>query len=255
MNPKSDRRMSLHEMESLSPEGLSSDQERRRLPRVSLSSEQFRLISNGKIFAVTDLSSGGMALRLLTLEDRVLFPVGAVVEGWLNLNRCKYRVGATVRNIRGDHVGFEFVNLSSEIREQLSRWLDPAELGQSLRMIPMPLGFDGGLSQWLWFHGRAGTEILAFLPEGQLQKLIVVLWGERYVEWSETAIFTGRIRFADERGGDTGVLRVAPEWFEADLSLDPEKLNLAKLLVSHSKVPQSWKNWVTASREVKLNGS
>jgi hypothetical protein len=250
----------IHEVESLSRGETSetSSAERRRLPRVSIPSEQFRLARNGKVFAVSDLSSEGMALRLLSLDDRLLFPVGAKIEGWLNIDRRKHRVLASVRNLRGDHVGCEFAELADETRSELARWLSPSELGGTLRLMPMPPGFGSGL-EWIWFHGRSGTELLAKVSGGEgpveargLEKVIVVLWGEHYVEWSIAGPSTGRVRFADDRDSVEGVFRLAPEWFHADSSLDPAKMDLARTLVNHSKLPESWKSWVAGSRKVPV---
>ncbi len=253
----------IHEVESPNPGALSeqASAERRRLPRVSIPSEQFRLSKNGKIFAVADLSSEGMALRLLAIEDRVLFPIGAAIEGWLNIDRRKHRVTASVRNLRGDHVGCEFSALADETRSELARWLDPSELGSALRLMPNPQGFGGGM-EWIWFHGRSGTEILLKVKGGEgslegraLENLVVVLWGEHYVEWSLEGVLTGRVRFADDRDSVHGAIRLAPEWFHPDAGLDPAKLDLAKTLVKHSKLPESWKAWVDVSRKVPVDGS
>jgi hypothetical protein len=229
--------------------------ERRRLPRVSLSTEQFRLATNGKVFAVADLSRDGMAIRLLNLEDRVLFPIGSTVDGLLNLGRRKHRVFASVRNLRGDHVGCEFTSLEAEFRQELDRWLHPADLGQSLRLMPTPVGMGSGQFDWIWFHGRGGTELLAKLPQGwgdfqgqMPEKMLVVLWGAQYVEWSiSTGVVTGGVRVADAHDAVQGVLRVAPEWFSPDATLDPVKLNLAKTLVNHSNLPDRWKQWARES--------
>lgn len=199
-----------------------------------------------------------MALRLLSLDDRLLFPVGAQLEGWLNIDRRKHRVTASVRHLRGDHVGCEFSELADETRIELARWLNPTELGGALRLMPTPQGLGSGL-EWIWFHGRSGTELLAKVSSGDgpvesrgLEKVIVVLWGEHYVEWTAVGASTGRVRFADDRDSVQGVFRLAPEWFHADSALDPAKLDLARTLVNHSKLPESWKNWVVDSRKVSV---
>ena len=241
-------------MESLSPAPGSEVYagERRKLPRVSISSEQFRLSNNGKVYAVADLSPDGMALRLLDRQERVLFPLGTRVEGWLNIARKKYKITSIVRNIRGDHVGCEFHELSSEIREELLQWLDPTSLGQTLRLMPSPVGFGAtgsGQFDWLWFHGRSGTEVFARVSSQNTEmdsrsicSLVVVLWGEHFVEWvAEDGVVTGRLRLAEDRDAIQGVFRLAPEWFERDSELDPIKLNLAKTLVLSASFPEHWK--------------
>ena len=260
-----DPHLTLQAVESHNPGPASADPdvERRRIPRVSLPSEQFRLASNGKIFAVADLSSDGMALRLLSLDDRVLFPIGASVDGWLNIDRRKHRISAAVRNIRGEYVGCEFADLGSEVQSELGRWLNPAHLGQTLRLMPTPVGFGTGSLDWVWHHGRSGTEVLVKLGDGARapddrtpEKMVVVLWGTHFVEWTRgLAPVSGSVKFADDRGAVQGVFRVAPELFHSDSALDPAKLNLARTLVAHSKLPEAWKAWAAETREAPENGS
>src|SRR5262249_2303318 len=73
--------------------------ERRRMPRLNLTGEQFRLGLNGKIFSVADLSTEGMALRVLEPNDLAVFPVATRIEGTLNLRGEKYAVHAQVRHV------------------------------------------------------------------------------------------------------------------------------------------------------------
>ena len=128
--------------------------ERRRLPRLGLTSEQFRLKQNGKIFSVIDLTQQGMALRLLDANDRVLFPMGSHFEGTLNLRAEKFPIKARVRRIAHDSVGCELEDLEEATRAALERMLDPAVLGAELKPIPAS---ESGM---LWFHGPSGTDLL-----------------------------------------------------------------------------------------------
>lgn len=213
--------------------------ERRLLPRLSLSTEQFRLSLNGKLFGVADLSQNGMALRLLLEEDRLLFPIGAELEGTLNVNRTKFKLSARVRNIRGDHVGCEFTSPGAELVEELRQWLDPQTLGATLR--PMP---SGAVTDSVWYNGRSGTEVIAWPAEGGgLSRVLVILWGREFVEWSSAeGVRTGEVKFGRERDSIQGVLRWAPEWLITDAAPESGKLNLAKTLLLSSKLPEEWKH-------------
>ena len=260
-----ERNSNLHQVTSQSPdlESEASNGERRRIPRVALPSEQFRLASNGKIFAVADLSFNGMALRLLASDDRVLFPIGAPIEGWLNIDRRKHRVNAVVRNIRGEYVGCEFSQIASQVHAELKRWLDPEELGQALRLMPTPVGFGGAGFEWIWHHGRSGTAVFGKMGLGidgaqreVLERVVVVLWGTQFVEWSiGSSPSTGAVKFINEEGISQGVFRVAPEWFRADSEVDLQKFTVAKRLVDASNLPEFWKKWVQTNSEGIRNGS
>lgn len=232
-----------------------SEGERRRLPRVNLPTEQFRLSSNGKVFGVADLSPSGMSLRLLNIEDRVLFSIGTKIQGFINVGQKKHSVHALVRNLRGNHVGCEFFNLEKEVSEDLTRWLDPLELGQSLRLMPTPVGFGGCALDWVWYHGRSGTEVLARVNQS-IEKVVVVLWGAYFVEWcSHLGLSTGTVRFSDGQDSVQGVFYVSPEWFKADQESDSQKLDLAKSVLSYSKVPDSWKSWIINCQGASSHGS
>jgi len=214
------------------------DTERRLVPRLSLSTEQFRLGLNGKLFGVADLSRTGMALRLLNEEDRLLFPIGAQLEGTLNVNRTKFKLSAQVRNIRGDHVGCQFIQMAAELEQELRQWLDPQMLGSTLR--PMP---SGAVTDSVWYNGRSGTEVIAWPDEnGGLRKVLVILWGREFVEWTVSqGVRTGEVKFGRERDSVQGVLRWAPEWLITDASPESGKLNLAKTLLLSAKIPEEWK--------------
>ena len=125
-------------------------EERRRVPRLGLAGEQFRLDRTGKIFAVSDLSRQGMALRILDSADLPMFSIGTLVEGQLNLRREKYPLTARVRNIRRDIIGFEFEALESQTEAALQKCLDPKFLGGELKPIP-----SQGQSTLWYTHHRA----------------------------------------------------------------------------------------------------
>jgi hypothetical protein len=227
---------------------------------VSLPGEQFRLTANGKVYAVVDLSLSGLALRILGVDERVLFPVGVRLEGHLNLNRRKYRVELTVKNLRGDQVGCELVRIDAELHDALEHWLSPSNLGKSLRPLPMPMGFGGARSEWIWFHGRSGTELLAQVSGSEgaltLERLLLVFTGTQFVEWSlPHQIISGEVRQVDAFGPMGGIFRVEPEWFHADAVLDPAKLALAETLVMSSTLPEAWKDWVSDCRKRSNHGS
>ena len=230
--------------ESLNHESASAeaDSERRIVPRLALSSEQFRLSLNGKLFGVADLSQTGMALRLIHDEDRLLFPVGTKLDGILNVNRHKYSVGAQVRNLRGDHVGCQFISIGEDLQAELKQWLDPHSLGAALRLMP-----QGAASDSIWYNGRSGTEVIAWPSDTGLRRVLVILWGREFVEWDHSSgVRSGEVKFGRERDSVQGVLRWAPEWLTEDSSLDLSKLNLAKTLLLSSKLPEEWKHRLQA---------
>lgn len=222
-----------------------SSAERRRLPRINLSGEQFRLDQTGKIFPVTDLSESGMALRILDRADFLLFPVAALVQGVLNLKGEKHSVRGRVRHLGADTVGCEFESLSSEAGARISSFLDPALLGRELKPIPSSEG-----AGTLWYHGPSGTDLLLRRgPDGQYHRMTLYVLGS-YVQWlADGGLTTGRTQPSGEQGENRGVLRFETLLLEADPAADHGKLAVAKTLILSSNLSEDFKKWCTRKLE------
>src|SRR5688572_11125843 len=97
--------------------------ERRRLPRLSLSSAQFKLTSNGKIYGIKNLSEKGMAIWLLETQELQSFSVGQLIHGTINLKGEKLSLFARVKHLALDQIGCAFENLSKEETQTLHAYL------------------------------------------------------------------------------------------------------------------------------------
>jgi hypothetical protein len=215
-----------------------SQAERRRLVRLNLTGEQFRLHQTGKIFSVTDLSSRGMALRILDQSDYLLFPVATEFTGTLNLKGEKLELACRVRHLGSDQIGCEFEKLSAETQTAVDRFLDPVALGRELKPIPSS---EGGT---LWYHGSSGTDLLFKRgADGQYSSMTLYLLGN-IVQWrTEGGLATGRARPSDEQSESRGVLRFETVWFDPDAKVDQTKLGVAKTLILSSNLPEDFKKW------------
>jgi hypothetical protein len=219
--------------------------ERRRLPRLNLSAEQFRLAQNGKIFSVNDLSVGGMALRILDRQDFLLFPVATLLQGTLNLGGEKHEVQARVRHLGAESVGCELEALTPEARQALEAFLDPKRLGMELK--PLPSSESGAL----WYHGPSGTDLLLRRgADGQYQRMTLYVLGS-FIQWTQDGgISTGRARSSDEQSENRGVLRFETLWLDADAQPDAGKLAVAKTLILSSNLAEDFKKWCIRKLEV-----
>jgi len=213
--------------------------ERRRLPRLSLSSEQFRLSQNGKIFSVTDLSLEGMAIRILDRGDLVLFPVGVLQEGILNLRAEKFQIKARVMRFTNTTVGFKFENLADSSVQALKHFLDPSVLGAELR--PLPASESQTTS---WYHGPSGTDLLFWrATDGQYRRVTLYVLGS-FIQWDrETGLSTGRSQFSAENGETRGIVRFETMLLDPDSTPDRGKLSVAKTLILSSNLPLELQKW------------
>ena len=213
--------------------------EKRRLPRLSLTEEQFRISPLGKIFPVVDLSSGGMGIRVVMEEDLVLFSIGAKVEGILNLRRQKHPIVAKVRYLSGTLVGCEFQpQTSAETFNSLKKLLDPAALGAELKPIP------SSESGPLWYHGPSGTDLLLWRKlDGEYRRLTLFVLGS-FIQWDETdGLSSGTVNHSNDANESWGVVRFETMILNPDPKLDSGKQSIAKTLLLSSNLPEALKKW------------
>lgn len=214
---------------------LANGSEKRFLPRLSVSHEVFRYSDTGKFFAVADLSVRGMAIRIVDREDFYPFMVGAEVRGTLSIRREKFAVHGSVRHLGGDLVGIEFDELPASVAHALSAYLDPVTQGRNLRLVPSD-------DDSILFASASGTEVFFDRgADGRFSRLTVMILGA-LVRWDETTgLRTGMIRNSFEESLTLGITRLDAMLFEEDAAIDPQKLNLAKHLVSSSNFPEDLK--------------
>jgi hypothetical protein len=233
------------------PEVTKVIQEKRKKPRIHLASEQFRIDLTGKVFSVVDLSTDGMAFRILDKEDFAMLPVAVRVTGVLNLRGEKYPVAIQVRHLGAQLVGCQFVDLSDEARTALEKFLDPSELGRELR--PMPSA-DGRM---IWYHGPGGTDLLlARSLDGSYSRFTLFVL-RSYIQWEEElGVTTGRASPSkdrrDQQTEEWGVVQFETMLLEPDAQAQHDKLSIAKELILSSNLPQDLKKWCVRQLSVSL---
>lgn len=221
---------------SPSLEVVSPAVERRRIPRIALTHEQFRHDETHKLFSVADLSPDGMALKLIDADDAIYFTLGSKFKGTLNFRRHKYPVAGTVRHLEKNLIGCQFENLAPEVVTELGRLLDPASLGKDLRPLPTQ---DGSI----WYHAPTGTDLVIWRGwDGQFTKLLVIVMGNGVI-WEDSNLRTGMVSGQHEPSEGTGVFRFDTLHLDLDPAIDPQKLQIAKTLLMSSNLPADTKRW------------
>jgi hypothetical protein len=221
-----------------------------------VTSEQFRLSSHGKIFSVVDLSKKGMGFWLLDLDDILLFSVGLLIHGTLNVRGEKYSVKARVRNLRSDRVGCEFESLSESTLRSIEKLMDPQVLGKEMKLFPSP-----GRNS-LWYHGPSGTDLLFHKAgqetrekepiENEYESLILYVLGI-FVQWEkEHGVSTGRVILSDQETEVRGIIRLETLFLQPDPSVDLEKLSIAKKVLLSSNLPEDLQSWCV--HQLEING-
>lgn len=224
------------------PHGEGKMWERRQLPRLCVTSEQFRLADQRKFYPVSDLSEGGMGLWIYDPEDLKTWRVGELRAGNLNFNRQKHSVEVRVRNISQDRVGCQFITLGEATRAALIQFLDPKALGMELKPIPVPI--PSMQMNTLWYHGPSGTDLLLKRwTDGQFQKLTLFLLGT-FVQWdAQEGVTSGRTLPSRWRSELHGIVRLETLHLFADAEPDPGKLSIAKKVILSSNLPKDLRTW------------
>jgi hypothetical protein len=178
-----------------------------------------------------------MGLWLADPEERGLFSVGAPVEGTLNLKREKYALQGKVRYSSNDRIGCEFAEISGELRDAISAYLDPVRLGAEMKLIPAP-DVDT-----LWYHGPSGTDLVFKRgSNGQIQKIILSALGI-WIQWETfEGLITGVIEPPANPSEIRGIHRLETFYVDEDQGLDPKKLEIAKKVILSSNLPQETKD-------------
>ncbi len=223
--------------------------ERRLLPRICLSSEQFKLIHTGKLFSAVDLSETGLALWVPEKADFEHFVVGFKLAGILNLKHEKFPVEVQVQNISSDRVGCTFVSSHPELIQSLARFFDPAYLGTHLKPIPSQ-SLNG-----LGFHGPSGTYFVLRKENGsndskdnksieaRFDQMTLYFHG-LFVQWeANTGLTSGRVTVSNIPAEIRGIFRLETLFLERDSGIDKKKLGVAREIIQNAHVPDELKGW------------
>jgi len=227
-----------------------AQKEKRKIPRILVGYEQFRIKPDGKVFSLGDLSHKGMSLRILDPNDSFSFSLGSEIEGTMNLMGKKFPIKANVRHVSKYYVGCEFLSeLEPETQKALRQFLDPDFLGKTLK--PMPY-HDQSV---IWYHGPTGVDVLLWRElDGSFNRFSLFLFSQ-YVQWNEKeGVSTGQTFLSDDQVEISGIVRFETTVLNKDKKVDPGKLEIAKRLVLSSIFPEDLKHWC-CRRLGEKNGS
>ena len=160
----------------------------RRVPRFPLPKEKikFFLEESEKIFAVRDLSLGGLSISLLEHGESLLFVPNEMYKAELKINEKPILLELSVVRISAWAVGFAIENLAEADREHFVEFLDPIQIGRSLRSVDSKVAPElvgEGISRW--YHGDIGTDIFFWNDaRGGVERALFCL-GDEFWEWTQ----------------------------------------------------------------------
>jgi hypothetical protein len=96
----------------------------------------------------------------------------------------------------------------------------------------------------LLYASTSGTEVLfTRAPNGICTRVTVIILGSM-IQWDqETGLRTGTVKNSFEESMVVGITRLETLIFEEDPAIDPQKLNLAKRLISSSNLSEDLKKF------------
>lgn len=214
------------------------DNNKRRVPRLRLTSDQFKLNRTGKVYGVFDVSEDGIGLKLIDNEDLAVFTLGSTVEGILKFFDEYFTLKLKVSFVHPSRVGLRFETPNTQFTRRLGELLSPEHLGSDLKLIPI----DGG--RGFWFHGRASTDFLvARTPQGALLGFTLQMLGMAIRYRPDEGLTTGWIKSIEKEPEISGLIEVGQLSLEPDSQPDLEKLSVAKKFILGSNLPEDIKTW------------
>jgi hypothetical protein len=143
---------------------------------IASASAQFR----GRPFAVVDLSHTGVAIERGELSDAD-FPDASKPESIvLNVGMLEpFSVQATLARHSESVLAFEFVDVPTEGRLTIDRFLDPKMIGLNMRAVDRSF-FSPGETFTLWFCGPRDTNFFLWMNGARLDRAIIQLGDEQF---------------------------------------------------------------------------
>lgn len=218
--------------------------EKRVLPRFPFCYLTFKSDQTSRVYEVKDISHTGMQLALK--ENLLEFDPQQLLKGHIHWLGQNLDIHCMVKWITANRVGVEFVKKKDHL-EKIKLFLKTEEMVKRLKPlhkvaegleIPAKLKFwlraDGPVEMFVWQHS-----------DGELAKF-QTLFLDHFVEWEDgSGPKTGRI--LSKRNVDSPLLN-EDEWvFQIDASLDEQKLDVIKDLISkigNDLLPEEVRNFL-----------
>lgn len=203
--------------------------EQRLMPRFPLPKEKikFHFEEVEKVFAVRDISIKGLGINLLEFGESAFFPLGYQCGAELKLAGESFHVKVKVARVSAWSIGFTFEELSEFDLERISNFINPLQIGSSLRLVDSriaPEAFLQGMSAW--YHGDSGTDFFFWNARGGVDRALLC-FGKNFWEWrEEEGVCTGEI---ERMEGDKVVLH-------KDATPDPKTRELVRKVLEHAEV-------------------
>ena len=220
-------------------------QEKRKLPRFHITPCQFHEARSGsndgqnraKNFSIQDVSTGGLALRLVDRVDLPDFAVGSTHQGIIKIEGLKTQCAFQVRYIRGTLIGGEWVDQSKELASHLEKLSHPEAIGPGIRQYDLP---DTEATEW--FHHPVGIDLLFYPPTGEsASSSHVGRWiayvHQNFVSWEmDLGVRTGKTMAEDEEGYAHGIVRLETRMLEHDEKIDRTMVRFVERLTEMTAV-------------------
>lgn len=216
---------------------LKSSSEKRRLPRFHITPCQYHDDALNKSFAVQDISTGGIGIRLVDKMDLPEFAVGMKRKGVIKVEGLKTECEIQVRYVKGSLVGTEWVKPSRELIEHLDQISTSEILGDHLKEYPLT-----EVPHTLWYHNPMGVDLLIYFRElpsaavGEESSREFERWTlyihQSFVQWDrDDEIQTGRTVAEDEEGYAHGLVQLETRMIDYDATPNQRLVDSARALL------------------------
>lgn len=148
----------------------------------------------GREYAVLDLSHSGAAIERGELTDAELPDTNAAETMTLRLGLLEpFRAQVTLARHAERILAFEFLDVETEGRLKIDRFLDPKMIGLNMRTVDRSF-FSPGETFSVWFCGPRDTNFFLWTSGSRLDRAIIQLGDEQFALASSAGAGSG-VRF------------------------------------------------------------
>ena len=210
----------------------------RSLPRINLTHYQFMLKITKKIFAINDIHTKGLSIRILDYKDIEHFSVGRKLKGILKTDKGKFNIEILVIRIQNDIIGSEIINISKELKKILEEELKLSVIAKKMIRLPERDGF-------LRLHSHTGVDFLLWHDEKLIiNQFLVFLFGE-YLVWKKGFLVeTGKFKNVSSKSRIRGVFSIDDILFYSDKKINDGVIKEVLTLISNLNIDKKIINQV-----------
>jgi hypothetical protein len=201
------------------------------------------------VFEIRDISFSGMQLELK--NGLIQFRDEEMIAGKIHWSGQELSIEGQIKWVRGQRIGVEFSNRETQ-KKQVTEFLKIEYLARHLKPVhQMNIGSEYPTNLKYWMRADGPVELFVWQHASHDNSHFEILIMENFIEWTDgKGLRTGRIM--SKRDLDTPLLSEDEFVFRIDETLDEDKVDMARALISFLN-PESMDQDIIEFMKLKLS--